>query len=108
MAKYDTTGGFVWARGFVGATPAKVAVDNGGSVYFAGNFSGTVDFDPRKTARNVTAMGATDGFVCMLTARGNVVYATDLGGTEGDVTASGLAVDRTGVGFRRRRRSRGG
>jgi hypothetical protein len=99
VAKYASDGTFVWARGFVGTTPAKVAVDNGGSVYFAGNFGGTVDFDPRKTAHNVTALGATDGFVCMLTARGNLVYATDLGGTEGDVTASGLAVDRSGTAF---------
>lgn len=99
VARYAADGSLVWARGFVGATPAKVAVDKGGSVYFAGNFSGTVDFDPRKTAHNVTAMGGTDGFVCMLTARGNLVYVTDLGGKEGNVTASGLAVDRNGSAY---------
>src|SRR3954471_1078681 len=44
VAKYAADGTFAWARGFVGTTPAKVAVDNGGSVYFAGNFNGTVDF----------------------------------------------------------------
>jgi len=100
VAKYAADGTLAWARGFVGATPAKVAVDHGGSVYFAGNFGGTVDFDPRKTTHNVTAIGATDGFVCVLTSRGNLVYARDLGGTEGDVTATGLAVDaRSGVAF---------
>jgi hypothetical protein len=99
VARYAADGTFVWARGFVGATPAKVAVDAGGSVYFAGNFSGTVDFDPRTTKLKAAALGPVDGFVCKLTARGNFVYVADLGGVEGDVTASGLAVSRTGEVF---------
>jgi hypothetical protein len=99
VARYAADGSLVWARSFTGATPAKVAVDKGGSVYFAGNFSGTVDFDPRKTTHNVTALAGTDGFVCMVTARGNLGYVTRLGGREGDVTASGLAVDRNGSAY---------
>lgn len=65
-------GAFRWARGMPGSGPgvvsnAEMLVDGDGHVILAGQFSGTVDFDPSPNrSRNLTAAG-NDGFFVQLT-----------------------------------------
>lgn len=97
VARYGADGSFAWARSFAGTTPAKVATDAGGNVYFAGSFDGAaVDFDPRRGVNLVLNQGGTDGFVCKLTPTGNLVFVRPING-KGNDAATALAVDRAGV-----------
>jgi hypothetical protein len=97
ISKLDNGGNFVWARGMGGSSfdvgsydvGYAVAVDAGGSVYTAGVFSGTADFDPGPGTYNLTSAGGNDGFVSKLDNGGNFVWARQLGGSSGDY---GLAV----------------
>jgi len=94
-AKYAPDGTLIWARQFAGATLNKVATDRDNSVYLAGGFSGTVDFDPRRGIDNLGSRGGSDAFVVKLSAKGNLLIARTFGGA-GDDAAAGLAVDRAG------------
>ena len=82
VAKLDSGGGFVWVRGLAargadssssdGAWPGGLAANALGDVFVAGDFSGTVDFDPGPAAWNLTAApGNGDGFVMKLTGPGD-------------------------------------
>ena len=71
MAKYDASGNYVWAKRFGSSTNNDVgygiAVDASENVYIAGQFLGTVDFDPSTSATaNLISNGTTfiDLFVC--------------------------------------------
>src|SRR5687768_10582535 len=49
VARLDTNGGLVWARGFGSISSDQgngVAVDGAGNVHATGTFTGTADFDP--------------------------------------------------------------
>lgn len=98
VAKYAPDGTLVWGRQFPGATIAKVATDGSNSIYIAGSFSGTVDFDPRKGVHHLTAAGGTDAFVCKLSTNGNFILAAPFGG-KGDDAATALAVEYSGNMF---------
>lgn len=94
VAKYASPasgGGLVWARRFTGAAINAVGTDRDGSVYLAGNFAGTVDFDPRTGTFNLTSVGGTDMFLVKLSPKGNLVYADRFGGTLND-KATAMAV----------------
>jgi hypothetical protein len=98
VAKYASDGSLVFGRQFAGATINKVATDGSNSIYLAGSFSGTVDFDPRRGVHNVTSAGGTDAFVLKLSKSGNFVSVETFGG-KGDDAAAGLAVDSAGNMF---------
>ncbi len=71
ISKLDSsTGVFVWAKqmGGTGADYGRSArVDSSGSVYTAGYFTGTADFDPGAGTVNFTSSGVNDIFVSKLT-----------------------------------------
>lgn len=62
VQKMDASGNFLWARTFGGLssdeTGRSVRVDASGSIYTAGFFQGTVDFDP---SSGVSSLNAADG-----------------------------------------------
>jgi hypothetical protein len=64
-----------------GGYPSPLVLDSEGDVYFAGRFSGTVDFDPGSSMYNLSTYlpGSEDGFVCKLTNDGNLVWARQMG-----------------------------
>ncbi|MFZ5912243.1 MAG: SBBP repeat-containing protein, partial [Chloroflexota bacterium] len=66
VSKFDNTGNFTWARA-VGGTQEDgafaVALDSEGYVYTAGEFIGTVDFDPGAGTFNLIGAGYYDIFV---------------------------------------------
>lgn len=98
VAKYAADGTLLWKREFTGADIAKVATDGENSIYFAGSFSGTVDFDPRRTTQTATSPGSGGAFVCKLSKNGNLLMIKNFGGKGLDLV-NGLAVDNAGNMF---------
>jgi uncharacterized repeat protein (TIGR01451 family) len=70
--------------------------DSAGGVYVAGNFFGTVDFDPGPATLNVTAIGTRDGFLFKLSPTGSFEWLKLFGGGGGTLTPLFLETDSTG------------
>lgn len=82
VIKLDSNANFLWAKS-IGSTGSDIAYDlksiSGGSdIIIGGSFSGTVDFDSSPSTFNLTA-ASTDGFVWILDAGGNFVWAMQIG-----------------------------
>ena len=91
ISKLTASGSFVWAKqigGIGGDGGASIAVGASGSVYVAGRFEDTVDFDPGPGVYNLIATGLSDVFVLKLTSSGTLVWAKGFGGTHNDHTSS--------------------
>ncbi len=90
---------FDWALGFGGAGDQicrKVAIDAAGNVFTAGNFSGTVDFDPGPGSVSLsTASNAADIFVQKFDQNGQLLWARAIGGINVE-DLDDIAVDATG------------
>ena len=84
LAKLNpTTGATLWARTVAVAAPvgSLAATDDG--VVVAGNFTGTVDFDPGTGVYNLTSTQGTNNNVGVLKldSNGNFLWAQRMGGT---------------------------
>ena len=69
IQKLDTAGNLIWAHAIGGTgydNASAVAVDGAGSVYIAGVFVGTVDFDPGPGTQVRNHAGWSDVFVLKL------------------------------------------
>ncbi len=98
MLKLDSAGNFVWAKSIGGSdfdAGGSIKVDNAGSVYITGGFSGTVDFDPGSGQYNLSSAGDQDAFVLKIDSAGNFVWARSLGGSDDDESYS-LIIDKKG------------
>ena len=98
VSKLNSSGNFVWAKGFGGDAfdyGNSIAVDSSGNLYTTGYFQGTVDFDPGTETSTLTSAGNVDVFVSKLNSSGNFVWAKSFGGTSLDLGTS-IAVDSTG------------
>lgn len=77
--------------------------DAAGNIYVAGDFNGTVDFDPGATHIDdkdiLTPAAGQDAFVAKYTAAGAFVWAAPLGMSNGQATFDAVAVDSTGNVF---------
>lgn len=98
IAKLDSSGNLIWARGISGTdvTSWGIDVDDFGNVYIAGLFYETADFNPDTiTAYTLTATnqsaGNPDIFVLKLDANGNFIWAFQIG-TGGFESAGNLLV----------------
>lgn len=97
IAKYTSSGVFVWAKSF-GGTGAfcygqEVVTDAAGNVYATGSFCDTVDFDPGPGVFNMIAPSGPsfgDVFILKLDPAGNFVFAKRVGGDNHDW---GFAID---------------
>jgi hypothetical protein len=87
----------VWAKSFP-ATASSVAVDKFGSVYIAGSFGGTLDFDPGPGTYTLSSAGASDMFVAKFSKEGDLLWARRFGGLRGD-GAGDVAVDQDGNAY---------
>ena len=89
---------FQWAKSF-GSTGSdfshEIITDAAGNYYVAGEFEGTVDFDPGTSVTNLVAAGMNDAFVCKYDVSGNLVWARRMGGTSADVPYS-ICIDMSG------------
>ena len=93
--KLDTSGNFVWARSFEGDSidyGSAICVDSVGNVYTAGDFGGSIDFDPGVGTDIQSSNGYSDMFVQKMDANGNYLWANSFGGIYEDFCKS-LSVD---------------
>jgi hypothetical protein len=98
LAKYDASGGLVWAKAMGGGSfeqGRSVAVDGSGNVVVTGIFYGTADFDPGSGTVNLSSAGGSDVFLAKYDATGGLVWAKAIGGTKNDEGIS-VAVDGSG------------
>jgi hypothetical protein len=100
ISKLDASGNFVWAKQIVGTNTSSdfgydIAIDPLGNVCIAGQFAGTMDFDPGPGTYTLTAGGVADIFILKLDATGNLIWAKNIGSSLGDVGRS-IAVESTG------------
>jgi len=100
VAKYSSTGGYVWAKSLVGGATSVtrgmgIGVDSSGNVYVAGFFTGSIDLDPGAGTATVTSAGGSDVYIVKLDSSGNYVWGKRIGGTSGDVPTA-LALDGSG------------
>lgn len=99
VLKLDSQGNFVWAKNMGGPSSSDVgwdvALDQSGSVYTVGYFTGTADFDPGSGVNNLFTEGDGDIFITKLDASGNFAWARGIGGVSNDYGRS-IAVDNLG------------
>ena len=86
IQKMDPLGNFLWAKSLASGGTSEafsITIDASGNVYTAGDFRGTVDFDPGVGIVNLTsnANGCSDAFVQKMDASGNFLWAKSFGGT---------------------------
>lgn len=86
VLKLDLNGNFLWAvsiTGTLSVTPTSIIADNN-SIYIAGHYVGTVDFNPSSTVNNSTAVLRTDVFYLKLNNNGSYLYHKSIGGNSFD------------------------
>jgi hypothetical protein len=87
ILKLDSLGNFVWVKqigGTLTENPISLAVDSQGSVFSAGSFMGTADFDPGPLISNLNSVGDYDGYILKLNSVGDFVWVKQIGGTTFD------------------------
>jgi len=97
IIKQDEAGEYIWGRTIGGTNNIDgniitVNAVHGESVYVAGKFSGTIDFDPGPNEFTITSSGMEDIFILKLDADGNFLWAKRMGGSGLDQAFS-LAID---------------
>jgi hypothetical protein len=85
VLKLDFAGGFLWAcdiggTGNEAGRELQIAPDGG--LVIAGEFGGTVDFDPGTGVANLTSIGSTDLFVVKLSSIGDYAWARSMPKTD--------------------------
>jgi hypothetical protein len=78
VAKFDSGGGFVWAKRFGDAVAQNgkgIAVDDAGDVIITGSFAGKIDLG----GGSLTSAGATDVFLAKLDPAGNHLWSKRFG-----------------------------
>ena len=106
VAKYASDGTLLWAAMLpttIGGDVVGMATDASGSVYVAGSFDGSADFDPSGTSFILPSGGPIaedddDGFVWKLDGDGGFLWATHSGGTGFDEILD-IAVDASETPF---------
>lgn len=103
LAKYDTSGNFIWGFGLQGTSSdysKSVTVDANGNAIIGGYFFTTMNCDP-VGGTAVTAVGSADCFIASYDSAGTFNWAKSFGGTLADnlfsVTAKGSDVYSTGT-----------
>ena len=71
--------------------------DNSGNIYVAGNFNGTVDFDPGPGTANATSLaGSSDIFILKMDSTGALKWVRTLESATSDELPRALAIDALG------------
>jgi len=101
VTKLNSKGGLVWARSLddssgstTGVSGLAIGADN--SIFVAGGFNGTTDFDPGTSNVSRTTAGLSDGYLLNLTSAGNFGWVETFGGSQDDYVA-GVSVDAGGT-----------
>ena len=101
IVKYDPNGTFLWVKKLNSTTSinaGSIALGPDDTIYLAGSFRGTANFDPAGL-ENLSSNGtASDGFLAKYDSDGNYLWAHRLGGTGSD-GASTVAVNSSGEAY---------
>ncbi|MBS1628492.1 MAG: T9SS type A sorting domain-containing protein [Bacteroidetes bacterium] len=99
VAKYDSSGNFVWAHSF-GSGWDNLAwggeVDRFGNVLVTGGFGGTVDFDPGPGVHNLTAASTRSLFTLKLKNNGDFAWVKMGGASSGSYSGVDVTSDNAG------------
>jgi len=98
IAKYNASGGFIWAISMEGEDfdmANDLKVDSMGNVFVTGFFKQAVDFDPSAATAVLSSAGGFDSFVAKYSSSGSFLWAKRIGGMN-DISGNGLAVDNNG------------
>lgn len=96
LSKLDSTGKFVWAKGFGGSSfdrGYRIGVDEDYGVYVGGTFEGRIDFDPSSKQHIVTSYyNGKDAYVAKFDSTGSFKWVYNVPDRWGSFL-DGLAVD---------------
>ena len=95
LVKYNTQGGFQWARQMGGTSwdyGEAIALDSYGHIYSTGYFRETANFSTDTSVVALTSINDEDIFVSKMTTDGDLRWARRMGGSGND-NAHGIAVD---------------
>lgn len=101
LVKTSPAGELLWARRLGGAgdsakvTAKSVSVDRLGNVVVAGEFEGTIDFDPNSGTETLSSVSGQDAFVAKFSTSGNLLWARAFHG-ENNEYAWAVSVDGLG------------
>jgi Concanavalin A-like lectin/glucanases superfamily/Beta-propeller repeat len=101
VAKYSPAGSLVWARGLLGTGGGYLrglVLDASANVVVSGTFTGTLDFDPGTTVRNVASSNSFNLFLAKYSATGQYLWASNIDAT-GDIYFPSLALDAAGNSY---------
>ncbi len=87
LAKYDSTGSYLWAIAIGGSgndQGTSLTLDSNGAPHITGLFENTVDFDPGTATANSASNGGQDIFMAKYNANGSHVWSNGIGGTGDD------------------------
>jgi len=103
LSKFDSSGGFLWARTWGGAPYSEsgqgVTTDASGNIYVTGLFQGTADFDPGSGEDNHTSHGYGDAYLSKFDSTGAFLWARTWGGGSGYTGGNGVATDASGNAY---------
>lgn len=97
IAKYDSGGNVIWARGFGGSgndVAFKAVPDDAGNVSVTGFFNNTANFG----ATNLTSAGSDEIFIAKYSSAGNLLWVKQAGGIGSD-EAGDLIMDNAGNSY---------
>ncbi len=97
ISKLNSSGNFVWARGFTGPFSAGfgIAIDNNSNVYTGGYFNGITDFNAQATSYTVASLGSDDIYIHKTDPSGNLIWMKQMAGNGAD-RCYAINVDATG------------
>lgn len=88
IAKYNTSGGFVWAKSFGGLYNDDVyhlSNANNGDILFAASYNDSADLNPDTASITMYySNGNTDIFFGRISSAGNIIWIKTMGGTDYD------------------------
>lgn len=99
IAKFNTTGNLLWAKGIGGNRyeyVKAIATDMSGNVYIMGVFQESVDFDPGPGTAVLTAVTNIDSYILKLDGAGNFMWVKSFGGPSGIFGGTSLTTDALG------------
>jgi hypothetical protein len=103
VMKLDNLGNFSWAKQIRNLTMSQhqefgLETDPVGNVFFAGNFTNSMDFDPSAASVPLTSGGSDNTFILKLNTQGDYQWAKQFVGAASN-KSFGLEVDRQGNVF---------